>query len=240
MPEMHAFEVSPNVHGRWVTAPAAAMAGTAALQASAPAILHLSAPGSNPLMFHVVLLTAEVALLAAVLAVVAARAGPAAGWTVGVLRDADVHLCYFRRGGPSQPLVVMRTARVGAAAGWGRLPLLWVCVGSCDYALLAWASSFAETAAVVALYGLWPLWLVWMLSRRAAANVRSPGSRLSVSRDAPRSAAGRSRRRRCGVGARVAERDADAGRRCWRALRRWGLCWDAPRVAPRRAGSLRA
>ena len=144
------------------------MAGAAVLQASTPAILHLSASGSNPLMFHVVLLTAEVALLAAVLAVVAVRAGPAAGSMVGVLRDADVHLCYFRRGGPSQPLVVMRTARVGAAAGWGRLPLLWVCVGSSDYALLAWATSFAETAAVVALYGLWPLWLVWMLSRRAA------------------------------------------------------------------------
>ena len=160
----------------WFTAPTAALAAVAVLQSSGPAILHLSAKGSNPLMFHAVLLTVQVVLFAAVLTVAASRAGPAAGWMAGTLRDTDVHLGYFRSGGPSQPSTVLATARVGAVAGWVRLPLLWVCVGSSDYALLAWASNVAETAAVVALYELWPLWLVWMLSRRVASPETPNGS----------------------------------------------------------------
>ena len=147
----------------------AAMAATVGLQAVGPAIVALAAPGSSPLVFHAVLMAGQAALFAAGLAVSAPRlfVDPAAGW--GVLLDRRSWLSYLRGG--ELRVVAAAGRRWGCLAGLLRLPLLWVCVCSCDYALLAWASNVAETAAAVALYELWPLWLMWLVSRW----VRTPG-----------------------------------------------------------------
>ena len=145
------------------SAAAAAILGSAAVWATAPTIVHVSAGAANPFLFNVATHVVLCVLLTVMLASTARSWGSGLDVRLRSLISPRPHLCYLRSG--SSGAVEVVAASWSEPRRWARLPLVWAAVSSMNVAVLVWSSHLVPTAVAAVCYETWPVPAMWWMRR---------------------------------------------------------------------------